>query len=216
MLNKVVLVGLLILASGCVAVSVSYKVKKHKSSPVEPITSSKDKKIRLDIKLRTDERDVFEKGHANNKRNRFFDSMMYDIRKAKTLKSVHEKPTKVNEIILSRLYQDDYLLEVILDEKILKEDHARFLRVITFGVVPERLEKELKFQVALTDLKTGKTRTFTKEYLVDMTISSLVIFFPYDFNMHPFSFNKQIEFYKSIILPDIFKLLSAEVPNESN
>jgi len=216
LLNKTVLVVILLLASGCVAVSVSYNIKKEKSSQIESITSSKDKKIRLDIKLRTDERDVFEKGHANNKRNRFFDSMMYDIRKAKTLKSVHEKPTKVNEILLSRLYQDDYLLEVIFDEKILKEDHARFLRVITFGVVPERLEKELKFRVNLTDLKTGKVRSITKEYLVDMTISSLVLFIPYDFNMHPFSFNKQIEFYKSIILPDIYKLLSVEVPNEDN
>jgi len=168
----------------------------------------------LDLELKTDERDVFERGHGRRKANLFFDSILSDIRNTKVPKSVHEVPTKVNEILLHKLYQDDYQLVVRVEEKILQEDHARFLRVITFGAVPETFLKEVKFDIELTDLKTKKIYNLKKEYLIDMTISSVVIFFPYDFNVHPFSHGQQVSFYKSLIMPDILKLLSIEGKNE--
>lgn len=214
MIYRLALALLCVITTGCV--SVTYNIKKDTTSTISPLASSKDKRIRLDVRLITDERDVLEKGHAGNKKNIFFDSVLYELRRIKSLKSVHEKPSKVSEVILSRFYQDDYLLEVFLDEKILKEDHARFLRVITFGAVPERLEKILKYEVKLQNLKNGDTRSFTREILVDMTINSFVLFFPYDFNMHPFSFEKQVEYYKALIFPDILKLLNGEVVNAPN
>lgn len=200
--------------SSCV--SVVHHIKKESASPIQSIPTSKDKKLRLDVNILTDERDVFEKRAANIKRNRLFDSVMYEIRGVKVLKSVHEKPTKVNEILLPKMYQDDYLLEVIMQEKIIKEDHARFLRVLTFGAVPETFTKDVSFFVKLKDLKTGKIRSFEKSYLLDIRIHSLVIFFPYDFNVHPFSLDQQVAIYKDLIAADIFKLLNIEAKSENN
>lgn len=208
MFKKNLILCCFVLFSSCS--SLNYRINKENSIPSKPIQIASGKRMRFDLEINTDERDKFEKRTANLKRNRFFYSLLFDMRSWRVLKTVHEKPTRVNEVLLSRFYQDDLSLDIVIDEKIVNEDHARLLRIITFGIIPQKVTKEVTFDIKLKDRKTGAVSGFKKNYQIEMSFVAPVIFIPYDWNMHPLTIDKQVEVYKKLIISDLRQMFIVE------
>lgn len=198
---------LLLLVALTSCASMGHKVLKENTEPFKGKLDSKHKFIRVTSEAKVPG-DWFSKNIVKQKNTYFQYAMLGQIMSWDHFDEIHPVPTKTEEKLHPRKYNDDFKLTVKVKEKVTKDQSGwnMFLRVITLGFYKQYIEKEVDYEVVVEDLKNKKEYVMKKNYLLEMTFQTPMLIFPMNMDEHPFTMDDQAVLYSQFIASDLKKL----------
>lgn len=118
---------------------------------------------------------------------------------------IHDFPSTEAEEKHPKLYNDDLSLEITIEDTTIKEYSNTFLRVVSFGFSPQKIRKQLSYNLVIKDLKKNKSYVLKKDFEVDLSFKKLGDSYPWDLSHHGWFIQKQAELYIDLIKPDLSK-----------
>lgn len=135
---------------------------------------------------------------SNNTKNLWLESLSPEILKSRmSFKDVRWKPSKLNMLLNPKENEADYLLNYNVNEKVSEDESgfSKFLRFISFGFYKQKIKKNIRFELVVTNLKTFESVTVKRDKLLAYEFSAPMNIIPFDLSNHPFTVKDQNNYY---------------------